>query len=480
MRRQVVTALLAAASALPLLILPRAAAASTTLGEVGASGPGCPSATTVIQEGTPAGGPSYVVPSPGGVITSWTYQPGGTTDRVALVAYGGPIGIATATSSYEFLGASAVQSVPPGPAQTFLTRVPVGPGVHIGIQELDPASSCSHTTGDPLDVLADCLGCLPTPLDPFVTTTPMTMKRANVSAVLEPDVDHDGYGDQTQDQCVGDPNTYNTPCRSDLALGLSAPASSPMGAEFALRVAITNNGPSIAHQVTVSYHPPPGLHFVSGHSDSHCSGDDSLVTCTIDVMSVPSTLPTYITVVPAAQGSYASTVTVTSTSSDPDPANDVAVATTSVGPPAPDPNAPAIVLFAGLRIADNQVLSPDARRLLSVRASCPSPATARCVGTLTLRSAARVAFPRGKRSRRKSAHRILTLGSGRFSVLVGKSGTVRVKLSPTAVTILRRELSLDVVGTAAGRDGAGHTRTTTGQLVVTPPSKATRGRRKKH
>jgi uncharacterized repeat protein (TIGR01451 family) len=475
--RQVTPSLLIAALC-ALIVMPGASPAAVTLGEVGTDGPGCPTATTVIQAGTPSGAPSYVVPSPGGVITAWSYQPGATTDRVALVAYSGPVASTDTTTSYEMLASTDVETVSPGPTPVFLTRIPVAAGVHIGVRELDPGSGCSHTTSDTSDLIADCGGCSPTPFDPFVSTTSAPMARVNVSAVLEPDVDHDGYGDETQDQCVGDPNTFDQPCRSEMSVSLAAPATVAGGTEFALQITVTNGGPSIAHDVVVSYRPPAGLHFVSGHSDSHCNGDDTLVTCGISVMSSPSSLPAYIALMPAQQGAFTSTVTVASANRDPNPANNTASAVTTVGPPLFDSNAPPP--FAGLKIADNQVLSPDAKRVIAVRASCPAPATTSCIGTLTLRSQGKVAFPRKKGSKRAPPSGVLTLGSAKFSIQVKKSGTVRVKVSATAVRILRRELSLDVVGTAVSRDAAAHAKTTTGQLVVTPPSPARAKRKKKH
>jgi hypothetical protein len=37
----------------------------------------------------------------------------------------------------------------------------------------------------------------------MTTTSTLPNQRVNVSATLEPDADADGFGDETQDQCVG-------------------------------------------------------------------------------------------------------------------------------------------------------------------------------------------------------------------------------------------------------------------------------------
>ena len=42
--------------------------------------------------------------------------------------------------------------------------------------------------------------------------------RTNVAARLEPDADHDGYGDETQDKCLGTAGTFNG-CPNTVTLG---------------------------------------------------------------------------------------------------------------------------------------------------------------------------------------------------------------------------------------------------------------------
>jgi uncharacterized repeat protein (TIGR01451 family) len=390
---------------------------------------------------------------------------------------GGPVVCLPGT--YQLLGRSAVETVAANSGLNhFLTRIPTRAGELLGISELDAGSACEHAAS-PTDVVAGAPPPAPDIIgDQTQLGTSLPNLRINVAAVVEPDVDVDGYGDETQDGCPGDPLTFDQPCRSDLGISLVAPTTTAMGSETALQITVTNAGPSIAKGVVVSYQPPPGVHFVSGHSDFHCGGDDTLVTCNVGTIPSPGSLPTYIALLPTQQGAFTSTVTVAGANNDFNRANNSASAVTTVGPPLPDPTAPPVVLFAGLKVADNQVLSPDAKRVIVVRVSCPTPATARCTGVLTLRSAGKVAFPRKKGSKRKPASKILTLGSGRFSIPVTKSASVRVKISPTALTILRQNLSLDVVGTAVARDGAAHAATTTGDLIVTPPSKA--ARKKKH
>ena len=51
-----------------------------------------------------------------------------------------------------------------------------------------------------------------------------------ISAVVEPDADHDQYGDISQDDCPADPTRQTGPCVTDLSLALAAaPASIAQG-----------------------------------------------------------------------------------------------------------------------------------------------------------------------------------------------------------------------------------------------------------
>jgi hypothetical protein len=49
------------------------------------------------------------------------------------------------------------------------------------------------------------------PLGSISNVSPVTGLRVNIAAVLEPDADHDGYGDETQDGCPTDA-TQQLPC----------------------------------------------------------------------------------------------------------------------------------------------------------------------------------------------------------------------------------------------------------------------------
>src|SRR5439155_143707 len=74
---------------------------------------------------------------------------------------------------------------------------------------------------------------------------------------------------------------------SDLALGVDpGSAAVPTGSDIACTVRITNNGPSVAHNVVLTNVLPPNATFISATSSvAACSQDSGGVTCTIPALS---------------------------------------------------------------------------------------------------------------------------------------------------------------------------------------------------
>src|SRR2546429_433363 len=100
----------------------------------------------------------------------------------------------------------------------------------------------------------------------------------NVSATLEPDVDGDGYGDETQDSCPTDPTTHTDPCQADLSLTETASAPTvTLGNAVTFTITAKNNSAyNTAKSVSISDPLSAGLTFVSA-SGGLCSGG----TCSI-------------------------------------------------------------------------------------------------------------------------------------------------------------------------------------------------------
>jgi hypothetical protein len=140
----------------------------------------------------------YKVPG-AGVLTSWSTYANAGSGRAQMLAFvpnqlGG---------LFNLVGRSALTDVTTNSVNTFATRVPVPAGAVLGLYVTDKAMNCFYgsaalTTGDVMSytILFD-------PQANAVMQALDTSSKAqvSVSAVWEPDVDADGYGDITQDAC---------------------------------------------------------------------------------------------------------------------------------------------------------------------------------------------------------------------------------------------------------------------------------------
>jgi hypothetical protein len=145
--------------------------------------------------GAQAAGQATYVAASAGVLTSFTHVANPTPGQVRVIVFG-PVG---AGNHLPVVAKSPKQTVVPGASNTFPVRLPVRAGDRIGIGVSTTNMACL-TKGVAGDVawLA--------PFDPdassdFGSTTTSAGNRPNISAVLEPDADGDGYGDTTQDAC---------------------------------------------------------------------------------------------------------------------------------------------------------------------------------------------------------------------------------------------------------------------------------------
>jgi hypothetical protein len=114
--------------------------------------------------------------------------------------------------SYLIKGSSDEETLAPAGTSTFPTRLPVSAGDEIALWVPDKSpfqikAPCNYVTEDAGDRQAYRSGVHPEPA--IGTTYGPTDNggpyfRLNVSAMLEPDADGDGYGDETQDRCPTD------------------------------------------------------------------------------------------------------------------------------------------------------------------------------------------------------------------------------------------------------------------------------------
>jgi hypothetical protein len=278
-----------------LLAVPAGASAAVTFGadvsqtpEVGT--PGC-----CIAPLTAPTAPSA------GVLVRWTLR----TDTAVSVEPG------------VFRGGSFVSAAAPAPATTPLTSVAV---------------QLPLRAGDELALR--------------VPSSPGTMPRAFngsmplVTGVLEPDADHDGYGDETQDACPAEASLHVAPCTADIALTMAGPAFGVVERETPYDVTVINHGPSAAAGVTVTDVVPAGARFVRTAGAGSCT-PGATVRCTLP--PIPAGAGSTVTIVLAGttEGtSFHHAASVTATSTDPTPGDhdaavDTLVTGASVAPPAP-------------------------------------------------------------------------------------------------------------------------------------------------
>ena len=171
-------------------------ASGVTLGQVAATSPfNCTQGPSTMAQYLEVGAPSYVAPS-AGVITSYSVRASANPGAVRLVVFGPSPTIGHRT----VVALSAQSTVVVNTVNTFPTRVSVAAGQSIGLNNSANGMLCwgGGVAGDEVDAV--------TPFDPSTSTdfgggNPQAGKRVNISAVLEPDVDGDLYGDLTQDLC---------------------------------------------------------------------------------------------------------------------------------------------------------------------------------------------------------------------------------------------------------------------------------------
>src|SRR3954468_4081639 len=266
---------------------------------------------TFFQTGV-ATGNTYKLPI--GVITSWYVQDGAqpTTDVKLRVARRGAGDDITLLGEAPSGARTAGQVNGPFPA-----RISVSGGDLIGLASIGDGR-CAKTTG----ASGDTWGF---PRDTLSATTPTPLLAAApgekfpIEAIVEPDGDNDGFGDQTQDRCVDEPGSANG-CRSaDLSLTVTASAPSvAVGHEVTYTLTARNDGPDPAPDVLVTNTLPQA----------------SPTSTSLGTLAPGQTASVNFVAKPAVAGPATDTATIASGADDPNSGNNSASATTSVIAPA--------------------------------------------------------------------------------------------------------------------------------------------------
>ena len=169
------------------------AAAATEVGNTCEANIAVSDATLLPFANGPASTLPLTAPS-AGIVTAW---------KVSVIAGAGTfpekLKVLRGTESphvFRVLAESAVENVVAG-QNTFATRIAVKEGFRFGVYGSSGTLGCEP--GNVGDVAAVFSG--DGALGKIRTVVEEPLLQASVSAVIEPDVDGDGYGDETQDKC---------------------------------------------------------------------------------------------------------------------------------------------------------------------------------------------------------------------------------------------------------------------------------------
>lgn len=187
---------LAGAAALLLLAIPAGSAGAVEIGSrCAAEGAGD---GLVVPVGQIAGGPTYVAPS-AGVITSWganIASVGSWGFRLKLVVPGSVPG------NWLVTGESSQATFTTG-LNTIPARLPIAAGTSIATFSSTGAATC--LTGVPLgeSTADEKFRSTDVPIGQELDTNSTSLgSRLALFATIEPDVDGDGFGDESQDLCT--------------------------------------------------------------------------------------------------------------------------------------------------------------------------------------------------------------------------------------------------------------------------------------
>ena len=179
------------------------AGAATQLGEVFGSPAGCD--TNQVLLNGPPGSAQYIAPSRG-VITSWSFQAGASPPTLKL-----KVARPAGANTFTIVGQSVLQAPAPSVVSSFLTRVPMEAGDVLGFY-VDASGGCANSgAGTTLYQFFEGAGQPSADLPPgsTATFTQVDNIQLDISAILEPDADNDGFGDETQDRCPTSAATQN-------------------------------------------------------------------------------------------------------------------------------------------------------------------------------------------------------------------------------------------------------------------------------
>lgn len=212
--------------------------------------------------------------------------------------------------------------------------VPAGTAFNPGLS----SASCTEAAG----VITCALGTLDPDDAPVVVAIGLDINNAFAPGPL----DNTALVDATEDDPIAGNDSSTEPitivAEADLSVVKSAPSTPPVPGENATySIEVTNAGPSVAVDATLTDTLPVGVTFVSSSLGADCTASGTAATgqtLVCDLASVPvGTLPAItltVAIDPALTGSIENTAVLSSTTEDPTPSNNTSTDITDLAPSA--------------------------------------------------------------------------------------------------------------------------------------------------
>lgn len=310
---------LALAGVLAALGPAAAARAATTVGSDLSKTPTvtlCATNCTAFGVSAASGAPVAAAPSDG-VIVRWRVRSGSAAATVTLRTLRPFAG-----TMYTPVSSGDAQTVPSG-ISTYPARIPVKAGDIIGVDASGNAKLFSPSTVFDSQIFNP----------PLTTARPPSMRAHDellVNADIEPDVDGDGYGDETQDLCPTDAGRH-TPCLSNLTVSIRPePAPLTVGRPLTLTIKVNNDGPSPAQDVGLVLNLPGNATPLQARAGRGYCGGAYTFTCSLGPIDANDQGTVTLVVRPETVGTLivtaqASTTTAETTTDDNGFTSDVTV-----------------------------------------------------------------------------------------------------------------------------------------------------------
>jgi hypothetical protein len=192
-----------------MLLSASSAGAAANLGATFDPPDSCATNTTYLVTGSV--GNSYTVPF-AGVISHWSFQTGSSAPASVRLKVGRATASTDLSSGTDLLvsGESAFEVPPASSLNTYATRVSVQQGDFLGLY-LGGGGSVQCSDGSSSTGYVDHFNNSEVLAGTSALFARETEGQIEVAAVLEPDADHDGFGDESQDQCPSNAGTQ-APC----------------------------------------------------------------------------------------------------------------------------------------------------------------------------------------------------------------------------------------------------------------------------